>query len=152
MEKAYPKDMSLGGSISYTRFAFDNLFNVILVILVVEIISGIIIDTFGALREEHNKITDSIENKCMICGKNRDTIEREYQDSLEENRNEAEKAADDKAFEYHKSEQHNIYDYIFFLAYLAEKPELEYTGLESFVHEKYEDHNNSWFPIYMVGK
>ena len=78
MEKAYPKDMSLGGSISYTRFAFDNLFNVILVILVVEIISGIIIDTFGALREEHNKITDSIENKCMICGKNRDTIEREY--------------------------------------------------------------------------
>ena len=45
------------------------MFNLILVILVVEIISGIIIDTFGALREEHNKITESLENKCMICGK-----------------------------------------------------------------------------------
>lgn len=56
------------------------MFNLILVILVVEIISGIIIDTFGALREEHNKITESLENKCMICGKNRDQIEKEYQD------------------------------------------------------------------------
>jgi hypothetical protein len=34
------------------------------------------------------------------------------------------------------------------LAYLQEKPELEYTGLESFVFEKYSDHNNTWFPIY----
>ena len=72
--------MEQGGSLNLARFFFDNLFNVVLCILVVEIISGIIIDTFGALREEHNKITDSIENKCMICGKNRDQIEREYQD------------------------------------------------------------------------
>jgi len=64
--------MTKGGPMNAKRFIFDNVFNVILVILVVEIISGIIIDTFGALREEHNKITDSIENKCMICGKNRD--------------------------------------------------------------------------------
>jgi hypothetical protein len=55
---------------------------------------------------------------------------------------------DGKAFEFHKRERHNIYDYIFFLAYLQEKPELEYTGLESFVFEKYSDHTNTWFPIY----
>jgi inositol 1,4,5-triphosphate receptor type 1/inositol 1,4,5-triphosphate receptor type 3 len=78
LEKNFPKDMSGGESINYPRFIYDNLFNVLLVILIVEIISGIIIDTFGALREEHNKITESIENKCMICGKNRDTIEREH--------------------------------------------------------------------------
>jgi len=79
LERAYPEDMTTGeSSINYTRIAFDNLFNIVLVILVVEIISGIIIDTFGALREEHNLITDSIENKCMICGKNRDVIEKEH--------------------------------------------------------------------------
>jgi len=72
LNRSYPNDMDKGERISVRRFIFDNTFNVILVILVVEIISGIIIDTFGALREEHNKITDSIENKCMICGKNRD--------------------------------------------------------------------------------
>jgi hypothetical protein len=64
--------MGNGESLNYTRFIFDNLFNILLCILILEIISGIIIDTFGALREEHNKITESIENKCMICGKSRD--------------------------------------------------------------------------------
>ncbi len=63
----------------------------------------------------------------------------------------ASKLVDEKAFEVHKRDRHNIYDYIFFLAYLQEKPELEYTGLESFVFEKFTDSNNSWFPIYKVG-
>jgi len=58
---------------------------------------------------------------------------------------------DEKAFENHKQYRHNIYDYIFFLAYVQEKPKLEYTGLESFVQEKYEEGNNQWFPIYKVG-
>lgn len=34
---------------------------------------------------------------------------------------------------------------------MKEKPELEYTGLESFVFEKYSEQNNTWFPIYKVG-
>mmetsp|Transcript_39527 Transcript_39527/g.38001 ORF Transcript_39527/g.38001 Transcript_39527/m.38001 type:complete len:307 (-) Transcript_39527:30-950(-) len=156
LQKSYPKDMSSGQTINYGRFIFDNFFNILLVILVVEIISGIIIDTFGALREEHNKITESIENKCMICGKNRDLIEREQQErndlEKEENNLDVPKISEEKAFDYHKKELHNIYDYIFFLAYLQEKPELEYTGLESFVSEKYNDHNNTWFPIYKVGR
>ena len=37
------------------------------------------------------------------------------------------------------------------MAYLKEKPELEYTGLESFVNEKYRESNNTWFPIYKAG-
>lgn len=44
---------------------------------------------------------------------------------------------DERVFHHHKTEVHNIFDYIFFLAYLQEKPELEFTGLESFVYEKY---------------
>eukprot|EP00347_Sterkiella_histriomuscorum_P006717 403351704 len=154
LNRAYPDEMNKGGQISMIRFIFDNTFNVILVILVVEIISGIIIDTFGALREEHNKITDSIENKCMICGKNRDQIEKEFQDMIanEENQSSSNnKENEEKAFDIHKKYSHNIYDYIFFLAYLKEKPELEYTGLESFVFEKYSEQNNTWFPIYKVG-
>ena len=147
MERAYPDDMKdTAAVINYPRFAYDNLFNIILCLLVIEIISGIIIDTFGALREEHNIITDSIENKCMICGKDREYIEKEHADNLEEG-----KVVDEKAFEKHKENQHNIYHYVFFLAYLKQKPELEYTGLESYVFEKSEEKNNQWFPIYKIG-
>ena len=59
--------------------------------------------------------------------------------------------AEEKAFDLHKRQRHNMFDYVFFLAYLQEKPELEYTGLESFVSEKYNERNNTWFPIYRAG-
>jgi inositol 1,4,5-triphosphate receptor type 3 len=36
----------------YSRFTFDNLFNIILVMILLNMIQGIIIDTFGSLREE----------------------------------------------------------------------------------------------------
>lgn len=71
--------------------------------------------------------------------------------SHEDNQGSNNKLNEEKAFEIHKRDSHNIYDYIFFLAYLQEKPELEYTGLESFVFEKFSDLNNTWFPIYKVG-
>ena len=37
------------------RILFDALFNLIVVIILVNIVSGIIIDTFGALRNEENE-------------------------------------------------------------------------------------------------
>lgn len=62
LRSPYPPEMSTGDKIRYGRVIFDNLFNVFLVILTIQIIQAIIIDTFGALRDEHNKISDSIEN------------------------------------------------------------------------------------------
>ena len=63
------------------RFAFDNTFNFILVILLVQMISGmwhftstlmemigIIIDTFAVLREEDAAREDDMNNYCFICG------------------------------------------------------------------------------------
>jgi len=36
------------------RFFFDNLSNYILVIIMINIVAGVIIDTFGALRSKEN--------------------------------------------------------------------------------------------------
>ena len=50
---------------------FDNLGNIILLIVMIQIFSGIIIDKFSFLREkEHNKNTD-IQEFCFICGHTR---------------------------------------------------------------------------------
>ena len=38
----------------YGRFFFDNMFTYILVLIMVQIVGGIIIDTFGSLREIEN--------------------------------------------------------------------------------------------------
>lgn len=45
---------------SYGRVAFDQLFNFIVLILIIEIVSGIIIDTFSNLRERQQNILDDI--------------------------------------------------------------------------------------------
>ena len=52
----------------YGRFFFENLFNIVLVIILINIFSGIIIDKFGDLRESENEKAKDIEGLCFICG------------------------------------------------------------------------------------
>lgn len=50
------------------RFFYDNISNIGLAIIMLNIVGGIIIDTFGSLREEENaKLADKDDN-CFICG------------------------------------------------------------------------------------
>ena len=41
-------------------------------------------------------------------------------------------------YDYHTKYEHKIWDYVYFLAYIEEKKDTEYTGIESFVWEKFE--------------
>jgi hypothetical protein len=47
-----PNRMMNKSTIKMVRFAFDNFYNVFVVIIMVSIVSGIIIDKFGEMREE----------------------------------------------------------------------------------------------------
>lgn len=59
---------SVIGGVDPRRFVFDNLENIILVIIMINIVAGIIIDTFGLLREEDERSKKDIHEKCFICG------------------------------------------------------------------------------------
>ena len=41
-----------------------------------------------------------------------------------------------------------MWRYLFFIAYIKEKEETEYTGIESYVAEQIEKEEIGWFPIY----
>ncbi len=92
---------------SSSRVIFDNFFNFLLVILAVELISGIIIDKFGDLREKDSFINHDQKNICFVCGRNKETIERLYMSRA--------------GYRQHIYFDHNMWDYIFFIAYLKEK-------------------------------
>lgn len=41
-----------------------------------------------------------------------------------------------------------MWNYLFYIAYLNDKKKTEYTGIESYVSEKLEKDEISWFPTY----
>lgn len=52
----------------FWRIIYDLSFFVVLIIIVLNLIFGVIIDTFGDLRGEKNEKEDILKNTCFICG------------------------------------------------------------------------------------
>ena len=93
-------------------------------------VAGIIIDEFGALKEMISDREEDMEQTCFICGIDQDILERTK-----------------NGFDYHYKIEHNMWNYLFYKAYLIKKPETEYTGTESFIAEKISEVGLDWFPL-----
>ena len=103
---------------SFLRVTYDSTFFFIVIVLLLNIIFGIIIDTFGELRALNKAIEYDIKNKCFICGIDRYTFDRQGE-----------------GFEIHIKNDHNLWHYLYFIMYLRIKETTEYTGPEQFVAE-----------------
>ena len=103
-QPVYDKDSGVHGSnISYYRILFDNVFNFIVLILVVELLAGIIIDTFATLREQSHDREDDSTSRCFICGQSKETLDKQ---------------PGFRNFKYHISVEHNMWNYVFFIDFL----------------------------------
>merc|ERR1719516_46183 len=111
------------------RLIYDMLFFFVVIIIVLNLIFGVIIDTFADLRTEKNNKEEIIKNTCFICG-----LER--------------KAFDNKnvTFEEHIRAEHNMWHYLFFIVLVKVKDPTEFTGPESYVHQMVKDKCLEWFP------
>jgi hypothetical protein len=116
------------------RFFFDNLYFILLMIIMINIVSGIIINTFGTLREELNEYLEDLENLCFICGFDKETIEKSSKNQ--------------KGFKYHIKEEHYLWNYLFYIAYIKNKDPTELSGIESYVADKIDSEDISWFPTF----
>eukprot|EP00462_Mataza_sp_D1_P019911 CAMPEP_0175126668 /NCGR_PEP_ID=MMETSP0087-20121206/3982_1 /TAXON_ID=136419 /ORGANISM="Unknown Unknown, Strain D1" /LENGTH=227 /DNA_ID=CAMNT_0016408607 /DNA_START=447 /DNA_END=1133 /DNA_ORIENTATION=- len=104
-------------------------FFMIITIVLLNIIFGIIIDTFSALREENVAKKEDIESCCFVCSLSREDIERTQED-----------------YAVHTNVTHSIWNYLFFYIYLQEKDPTEYNGSDRYVNEKIAAGNVDWFP------
>lgn len=50
------------------RIMYDMSFFIVLIVIVLNLVFGVIIDTFGDLRTERNEKDDILRNTCFICG------------------------------------------------------------------------------------
>lgn len=58
----------------FVKFAFDCTFHIVVIIIMINILFGIIIDTFAQLRDEKQTKDDDKRNVCYICNIDRNTV------------------------------------------------------------------------------
>ncbi len=114
--------------------AFQFAYFAVVITILLNIIFGIIIDTFGELRQRKADTEEDIANKCFICSIDRYTFDRYTQGG----------------FLVHIKEEHNMWQYIFFMVHLNVKDPNNYTGAESFVKSCVDNLDASWFPVSQV--
>ena len=61
---------------SLERWSFDNLSNLVIIIVLMQINAGILIDKFGEMKDEEKEKATDRENKCFICGEEKETFEK----------------------------------------------------------------------------
>ncbi|XP_051964558.1 inositol 1,4,5-trisphosphate receptor type 3-like isoform X4 [Xyrauchen texanus] len=111
------------------RVVFDLLFYFVVIIIVLNLIFGVIIDTFADLRSEKQKKEEILKTTCFICGLERDKFDNKT-----------------VSFEEHIKLEHNIWNYLYFIVLVREKNKTDYTGPESYVAHMIKNKNLDWFP------
>lgn len=97
----------------WALFIFQWVFYFTIVLIMLNVINGIIVDTFQDLREKNNKRNDIKENECYICAINR--IEFQI-NSLD--------------FEAHKLNEHNFNNYTYYLIRINEIDEHDLNSVD----------------------
>jgi hypothetical protein len=115
-----------------SRWLLDVTFYVFVLTIVLNLVYGIIIMTFGALREEQNERRKDTENICFICG-----IEKLVFDRLTEKRD---------GFSIHIRDDHHMWNYARFMIFLWEQSKDFDDGLEQYVRRAIETNDLTWFP------
>jgi len=114
----------------YTRLYFDMAFYLIINIIFLNIVFGIIVDTFSSMRDEADvRATDTTDN-CFVCGLTRQDFGKAG-----------------KNFQTHIDKHHDPWKYVYYLYYLKEKHEDEQSGLEQAVVYSFSKLDTNWLPI-----
>jgi hypothetical protein len=115
------------------RWWLDVVFFFVVLIILLNVIFGIIIDTFGDLRSKKAAKVFDTENFCFICG-----IEKQQFD----------RAADGlEGFREHCREDHWMWNYLYFIIYIWEQDKDDDDGLEQYVRRCIQGDDLSWFPM-----
>ncbi len=114
----------------FSEFIFEWFFYFSIILILLNVINSIIVDTFQALREEANAQYETKMNICFICSLNRNVFDRKGID-----------------FDYHKEHEHNILNYFHYLYKIIKSDEQELNSLDYQVLLSYRQTRTDFFPV-----
>ena len=112
------------------RFFFDVIFFLIISLYISKMFLSFIIDTFGELRQKNSEAQEEKNNVCFICEIKRDKCLLKNID-----------------FDKHVEQEHNIWNYVYFLNYLYVNNSLNFNWIENSVWEKLKKQGSNWLPL-----
>lgn len=86
------------------RFSYDIIYFIFFDMMFGNIVSGLMLDAFGSLREEADAKANDKENFCYMCNIDRESLEKEG-----------------SSFPTHTREEHFLWNYIFYIYVLERK-------------------------------
>ena len=115
------------------RMLFDSVFFVWVGIILMNIITGLLVDEFGAMREAEAQRWEILESQCFMCG-----MERAYYEDLG--------LGNGISFRQHQTEEHDCWRYVSYMAYLDGLDSTELNGVETYIQQQLEAKNFDWIP------
>jgi hypothetical protein len=125
-----------GQYLGMTRATFDYIFFWVFSVLFFSMVSGVIIDTYGAIRDEEEHRKHLLSNFSFVSG-----IPAEQIDKAALKLNLA------NGFSFHVEQQQNKWDYAAFILSVRLKDPTEFTGLESYVSGMLSAQDHRWIPL-----
>jgi hypothetical protein len=113
----------------WTRLAFDLAFQVIIMMLFLNVVFGIIIDAFGDLRDARSAIEEDMNNNCLVCGWDRSTIDLRGE-----------------TWQRHLTKVHSYTNYLYFILFVRKQPLRNCSGLEKYVKDQISKNSVSFMP------
>ncbi|XP_076470932.1 inositol 1,4,5-trisphosphate-gated calcium channel ITPR2-like isoform X2 [Babylonia areolata] len=119
---------------TFEKFGFVVLYHVSFFVFIttigLNIIFGIIVDTFSELRDLKWTAESDMRDTCFICSRNSYDFEHHG-----------------KGFDHHVRSEHNMWSYIFFFIHLNGTKVNDYTALEMYVFKLLKKENYDFFPL-----
>ena len=113
------------------RLILDDIFFFLIVIISIDLVFGIIIGEFAALREQTQKYKNDRKYHCFICHINKNTIEKNRED-----------------FSVHVNKIHNMWNYVSYMIFVKLSNVHDLNSINSYAREKIDNKDVSWLPSY----
>lgn len=112
------------------KLVFDLSYFIFINTIILNIVFGVIIDTFGDMRDEAFRRQEILDNTCLVCLNQKQDMESEgfY-------------------FGNHVRVLHRIWDYVDYVVYLRSKNKADLSYVEEEALKSYQKKSAEWLPV-----
>ena len=114
-----------------TRLILDDIFFMLIVIIAIDLVFGVIIGEFDALRGQEQQHENDRLYHCFICHVNKNTLEKNRQN-----------------FYLHVNKEHNLWNYVSYMIFVKLSNVHDLNSINSYAREKIDNKDISWLPSY----